>query len=236
MSRDPGLSTRTTAASAIADVVFVAAPWDSLSNPSNDDLVGAGLSMWPTGPAWGSPDGQAISIDCALAKFTRSLLNTFEWLYARAFKLARESSVSGVDELLPDWERDFGLPDSCAGSGGTIAERIRALEAKVNSQAVITPSDFVRVAMAYGFEITIEEPAIFECGFSECGGEHTVGDPRQEIYWVVRVIDLAIDYFRAGESEVGFDPLFSLGGAETLLCILRKLAPAWSEPVLSDVD
>ena len=233
MSRDPGLNTVTTAASVLADALLVPAPWDALANPTNDDLIAAGLSMWPTGPAWGTPDGQAMSIDGPMARFTRALLDTFQWLYARAFKLARESSVSGVDELLPEWERDFGLPDNCAGSDGTIAERIRALQAKVNSQAVVTPPDFIRVARSYGFEITIEEPAIFECGFSECGGEHSVGDPRQEIYWIVRVTDLAVDYFRAGESECGFDPLFSYGGAETLLCILRKLAPAWSEPVLS---
>lgn len=231
MARDPGLNTVTTAASVLADVAAVPAPYDALANPTNDDLIGAALTMWPQGAAWGSPDGQAISLSSNLARLTRVMLEPFAFLYARAFKLSREASTSGVDETLREWEIDYGLPESCIVGETSSAERIRALEAKVASVAIITPGDFIRVAMGYGFEITIEEPAIFECGFSECGGEHSVGDPMQEVYWIVRVTDLAVDYFRAGESEVGHDPLFTLGEAERLMCILRKLAPAWSIPV-----
>jgi uncharacterized protein YmfQ (DUF2313 family) len=233
MARDPGLNTVTTAATALADLVAVPAPYDALANPSNDDLISAGLAMWPQGPAWGSPDGAAVSLGSNLAKLTRVLLDPFVWLYGRAFKLAREASIQGVDELLPEWEADYGLPDNCVTGPTSVAERVRALAAKVNSQAVLTPGDFIRVAASYGFSITIEEPAIFECGFSECGGEHTVGDVRQEAYWIVHVTDLAVDYFICGISECGLDPLFDLGDAERLLCILRRLAPGWTIPILS---
>lgn len=234
MARDSGLNTVTTIASVVSDAVPVAAPWDALANPGNDDLLSPALSAWPQGPAWGSPDGEAMPSTHVLARLTRVMADTFEYLYARAFRLARESSVSGVDELLPEWERDFGLPDKCVGSSGDISERLRALEAKVAAIAISTPGDFIRLAAAYGFEITIEEPAIFECGFSECGGEHTVGDPMQEVYWIVRVTDLAVDYFLAGEGECGYTPLFSLGEAERLLCLLERYAPGWSIPVLYD--
>lgn len=232
--RDPGLNTVTTAASVLADLAPVAAPYDALANPDSDGLISAALSLLPQGPAWGSPDGQAVDLSSMLAKFTRVLLDPFLWLYARAWTLMRNSSVQGVDELLTDWETEYGLPDNCVTGETGVSGRLRALEAKVNSQAAITPGDFIRVALSYGFEITIEEPATFECGFSECGGEHTVGDVRQEVYWIVHVTGLAVDYFTCGLSECGFDPLFDLGDAERLLCILRRLAPAWSIPILSE--
>ncbi|NTI27678.1 putative phage tail protein [Rhizobium rhizogenes] len=233
MARDPGLNTVTSLASDSGEIIDVAAPYDALANPSNDDLIGAGLTMWPQGPAWGSPDGQAVSLDSNLGRFTRVLLDSFQWLYQRIWTLARNASVQGVDELLAEWEAEYGLPDNCVAGETSIAERLRALATKVASQAIITPGDFIRIAATYGFVIEIEEPAIFECGFSECGGEHTVGDVRQESYWIVHVTDLAVDYFRTGLSECGFDLLFDLGDAERLLCILRRLAPAWTTPILA---
>jgi uncharacterized protein YmfQ (DUF2313 family) len=234
MARDPAFNTVTTAASVLDDLIPVAAPYDALANPDNDGLISAGLALWPQGAAWGSPDGQAVSLESNIARLTRVFLDSFIWLYQRAWTLVRNSSVQGVDELLPEWEAEYGLPDNCATGETSVAERLRALEAKVNSQAAITPGDFIRIAASYGFEISIEEPAIFECGFSECGGEHTTGDARQETYWIVHVTGLGVDYFTCGVSECGFDPLFDLGDADRLLCILRRLAPAWTTPVLAD--
>lgn len=232
MARDPGRNTVTSLPSNADDVIAVTAPYDALANPSNHDLIGAGVSMWPQGAAWGSPDGQAMSLASTLAGLTRVLLDSFQWLYQRIWTLARNASVQGVDELLPEWEAEYGLPDNCVTGETSVAERLRALAVKVASQAVITPGDFIRVAATYGFTTEIEEPSIFECGFSECGGEHTVGDVRQECYWIVRTYSVAVDYFRCGESECGYDLLFSYGDGERLLCILRRLAPAWTEPVL----
>jgi uncharacterized protein YmfQ (DUF2313 family) len=235
MARDPAYNTITTAASVLDDITPVSAPYDALANPENDGLISSGLAMWPQGPAWGSPDGQAMSLNSNLARLTRVFLDSFIFLYQRAWTLVRNASVSGVDELLAEWEAEYGLPDNCVVGATSVAERLRALEAKVNSQAVITPGDFIRVANAYGFTITIEEPAIFECGFSECGGEHTVGDKLQETYWIVHVTNLGVDYFTCGVSECGVDPLFDFGDADRLLCIMRRLAPAWTTPVLADV-
>lgn len=250
MSRDPGYNTVTTIGSAdivgnptgfedIGDGLLaptgydgagtetrVAPPWDALADPSSDDLIHAGRALWPQGPAWGTPDGAAADDASLLTRFTRVLLSPFEALYARAFSLTREASVTGVNDTLENWEADYGLPGPC-GASGSREERLRALEAAVIGGAIITPADFIALAYRYGFRVTLEEPAMFECGFSECGGGHELGDPLEEVYVIVTVLDLAVDYFVVGEGELGETPLFSLGEAERMLCILRQVAPGW---------
>lgn len=230
--RDPGFNTRTSIATPDAVAQPVDPPWDVLADPTVDDLHQASMSFWPVGAAWGTPDGAAPSLDTVLARLMATLLAVFVTLYRRAFLLARESSPALLDQTLEDWERDYGLPEPCVTTAQSRAERIAHLAAKVNATPVVTPGDFVALAARYGFTVTIEEPALFECGFSECGGEHTVGDWRQEIYWIVHVDDGAVYYFTCGESEVGGDPLFSFGEAQQLLCIFKRVAPAWTIPVL----
>jgi uncharacterized protein YmfQ (DUF2313 family) len=230
--RDPGLNTVTTAASAGVSLPQIAEPLDALSNPSVEDLLTPGLALWPRGAIWGTPDNEAPRRDTVIANLTRVLLTPFARLYARFWQVTREAFSATVGETLESWEVDYGLPDPCFPGDASRAERLARLQAKVAVAATITPADFVRLALSYGFEIEIEEPAVFECGFSECGGEHTTGDWHQEIYWIVRVTDLSVYFFEAGEGELASDPLFSFGDAESLLCILKRIAPAWTIPVI----
>lgn len=233
MARSSAFNTITRTPATDAEAILVAAPSDALASPSNDDLITSALAMWPQGPAWGSPDGQAVSLASGLAKFTRVLIDSFEWLYARGFRLALEGSMQGVSELLPDWEAEYGLPEDCFVGDQSTAQRLQALARKVKAEAINHPQQFVRIALDYDFEIEIEEPAIFECGFSEVAGYHELGHSNEETYWVVRIKDAAFSYFEAGLGECGYDPLFSFGVAEQILCLFRKLAPAWTTPVLA---
>lgn len=232
MSRDPARHTVTFLPANISRPSAVARPDDALANPTSDGLISAGLALWPTGPAWGTPDGGAMDLGSVLARLTRAILDPLVTLYRRAWLLTSEATVDGVLDLLPEWEADYGLPGLCGREEQTTGARQAALAAKVFGAKVITPDEFIAYARQYGFEIAIEEPAIFECGFSEVGGEHEVGDPIEEVYFIVRVRELRVDYFVVGESEVGFDPLFSYGHSALLLCIIRQVAPAWTIPVL----
>lgn len=233
MARSSGTHTVTTLSSVAADKVDIAAPWDALARPESDDLIRASVALLPQGAAWGSPDGEAISLDSWHARFVRVLLHPFLALYTRLWLLVREGAASQSDLLLDLWEADYGLPDACTAGNGSKAERLRALSAKVASIAVSTPGDFILLASQYGFTITITEPCLFECGFSECGGEHETGNPRpEETYWEVSIVDGAVDYFTCGESELGHDRLFDLGESALLLCMLRRLAPGWTLPIL----
>lgn len=230
--RDSGINTRTVyEPSLAADDLIPPSPGDSLSAPTVEDLLPGGLALLPRGAAWGSPDGMAASTTTRLAGLTRSLLFPFADLYARLFGLTFESRAVTLVNSLADWERDFGLPDDCSAFDNSLAGRRAALISKVRSVATITPQDFVQLAHQAGYTIEIEEPATFECGFSECGGDHTTGHPAQEVFWVVHVYDLGIDYFLTGESETGFDPLFDVQDAEGLECLFANISPGWSMPV-----
>ncbi|MBB3771510.1 uncharacterized protein YmfQ (DUF2313 family) [Angulomicrobium tetraedrale] len=230
--RDPGLNTWTYYAPVTAGGdVPPPMPGDALSDPSVEGLLSAGLACWPVGAAWGTPDGMAAGDDTGLARFTRAVLAPFVDLYARAWRLVVESTAGTMGDSLPEWEADHGLPDACTSVDQSTAGRRQAVQARVRGTGVITPLDFVRLAHDRGFEIAIEEPALFECGFSECGGEHTLGDAREEAYWIVHVSNIAVDYFVVGESECGFDPLFATSGLDRLQCLFRGLYPGWTQPV-----
>ncbi|WAC26440.1 putative phage tail protein [Ancylobacter sp. SL191] len=230
--RDPGLNTWTYYEPVTpGGDTLPPVPGDALSNPSVEDLLPAGLALWPRGPVWGTPDGMAAGTDTVLARFTRVLVAPFRDLCVRGWSLVLESTATTMDASLPAWEADYGLPDACTAADQSTAGRKATVQARVRGNAVITPQDFVRLAYDRGFDIAIEEPDIFECGFSECGGEHTTGDPLQEVYWIVHVYGLAVDYFICGESECGFDPLFQIADIERLQCLFRQLYPGWTQPV-----
>ena len=230
--RDPGLNTRTVYAPGLTlDDPAPPAPGDALTDPAVEDLLPGAMALYPRGPAWGTPDGQAPSLDTVLAGLMRVFLVPFADLYRRAWGLTGEPRAVTLVDSLSDWERDYGLPDACSPFDQSLAGRKAALLSKVRSTATITPQDFVQLARQAGYRIEIEEPASFECGFSECGGEHTPGDDLQHVYWIVHVYDLAVDYFVIGESTLGEDRLFAVGDADGLECLFADIAPGWTMPV-----
>ncbi len=230
--RDPGTNTWTFYEPPSEDgEEMPPAPGDALSNATMEDLLSSGLALWPRGAAWGSPDGMASGTTTVLARFTRALLAPFAELYTRLYLITNESRALTLIDSLPDWEADYGRPSKCSAAGATTASRRQALISKVRSSATITPQDFIQIAHDEGFNVAIEEPAVFECGFSECGGEHTTGGRLQEVFWIVHVYDLAVDYFIIGESELGFDRLFQIADADRLQCLFSGLFPGWTQPV-----
>lgn len=231
MSRHPARVTVTNRFSPVTRNTLTA-PTDALAAPDSDELISAGLAFWPPGAAWASPDGQAVSLSSSLAKFTRVLLSPFEWLYARAFRLALEATTQTLSETLPDWEADHGLPEECFGGNQPTPQRLIALRRKVSSEPVTTPEDFIRLAADFGYIIEIDEPAAFRIGFSRCGGKHRTGSHIQETFVYVRVRGSSIKRFICGSSRTGRDRLYSISEAAEILCMLRKTLPGWVTPVL----
>lgn len=230
MSRHPARFTLTNRYEASTPVVL-SAPSDALASPDSDRLISAGLSFWPPGAAWGTPDGQAHSLTSVLARFTRVLLSPFEWLYARGFRLALEGNAQTLNETLPDWEAEHGLPEPCFGGDQPTPQRLLALRRKVAAEPVATPEDFVLLAAEYGYIIEIEEPAAFRVGFSRCGGRHKTGTAGLETLVYVRIRGSSVSRFITGASRTGRDRLYAVTGTDEILCLLKKTLPAWVTPV-----
>lgn len=228
---DSGRNYWTDTASVDDEEPFAVDTTDMLSDP-DDALLGWQFGLhWPPGLAWGTPDGQALDDNSVLAKLARALAAPWRYLYARAWKLTQESRAFTTDDLLTDWEAELALPDDCTGPAASRSARLKDVSDKFRGVPVITPADFVRVAKELGYTIVIEEAFAFECGWSECGGQHEVGSMESDAYWTVYVLDQAVEYFRCGESEVALDALFDLPGVDPLICKFRELAPGWSLPI-----
>ncbi len=131
-------------------------------------------------------------------------------------------SPAGVDGLwLADWERELGLPDTCAGGyDQTQAERIAAALAKIRARGGQSRAYYVAVAKALGYEITIEEHAVYTCE-SPCG--QPICDEPWRFAFTVRGPQVTVREFTATSGCA--DPLASWGNA-ALECIITRLKPA----------
>ena len=81
--------------------------------------------------------------------------------------LERESDPRLTIELLPDWERNWGLPDPCYTAPLTIDERQLALVMRMTMQGAQSREFFIGVAAQIGYHITISEYRVWVVGLDQ---------------------------------------------------------------------
>lgn len=101
--------------------------------------------IMPRGPAWPSAPGAALS------KLLAGLAEEFARLDTRVDDLITEMDPRVTFELLPDWERAYGLPEPCIPLGASVTERRNALVAKVTAIGGQSVSYFLSIAQALGY-------------------------------------------------------------------------------------
>lgn len=200
---------------------------DALTAPAPEDLLHAGLALWPRGAIWGSPDG-APRTDTLIARFTLGVLAVMAALYARIWSILEQARSRSMSYAINDWERDYGLPSRC-GAPTDDSQRLRVLRARVRRMASIRPADFVILAARLGYTVAIEEPTVFRVGQTPLGdGElASTGLPRE---WRILVRDVPYSRFEAGIGETGVTKLLEINRG-SLECEIRRVAPAWTLPV-----
>jgi uncharacterized protein YmfQ (DUF2313 family) len=182
------------------------------------DFAAALHALLPRGLAWPrEPETVQARVVAGLSAIVAAL-------HARAGDLSeREADPSQAFDLLPDWERAFGLPDPCVGEGQTMQDRRAALLARIASGGGQSRAYFIAVAAALGYDVTIEEFRPFVAG-------DRAGDPCRDsswrFTWLVRAPAATVTVFRAGQSAAG-EPLRAWGNAR-LECVLGRLRPAHS--------
>ena len=148
---------------------------DRLSDPTADDLLPQVLQLTPRGAAWGTDeagDGQGASP--VMLEVWRGVAAHAAANYATEWDLATQALPSAITWSLPDWEAEYGLPDTClSGQGGT-AQRVAAVRSRFGALGGQSPAYFVCLAASLGYAVTIEEPTQFFCDDGECVGDAIV--------------------------------------------------------------
>lgn len=130
-----------------------------------DAYAQALTNLLPTGPAW------PRETDRTLMRAVSGLAQIFGFVDRRAADLLEiESDPRMTLELLPDWERNWGLPDYCfIGVGQTLDDRRKFLVLKMTLEGGQSREWFIWVSKQLGYDVSITEFAPFMCGISHCG-------------------------------------------------------------------
>lgn len=194
------------------------------------------LQMLPTGQAWPKAPGSTLE------RVVTGLNDYWGFVDGRAADLLeRESDPRFTLELLPDWERAWGLPDACFPAATTIGERQRMLVMIMTLLGGQSRTWFEWVANWIGFPISYREWAPFMAGVSRVGDTRNldidgffrweIGPPELRFYWSVQPAAASVTWFRASSGQAGVDPHVRVGVAQDLACLFRRWKPVHTDLV-----
>ena len=174
-----------------------------------DDLK----ALLPPGIAWPRDGGTQDDVLGALAE-------ELARVDARAADLLEEADPRTTAELLPDWERAFGLPDPCVDLPDTYGERIVALVEKMSRIGGQSPTYFIALAARLGFTVTITE---FDPFTVEDTVEDTITGQDWQFAWQVNAPPETVTAFTVDGYVT--EPLADWGNVR-LECAIARLKPA----------
>jgi uncharacterized protein YmfQ (DUF2313 family) len=173
---------------------------------SGDDYGDAFLSLLPQGQAWPKYPGTTLDLACrGLAMYWGEVDNR------AAHLLEQESDPRFTIELLPDWERNWGLPDPCYTAPQSIDQRHQALLMRMTMVGSQSREFFIELAAQLGYTITITEYRTFVCGLDRCGDNRVYGDGTTPMYneWGNPILDPGGNNVALGELSEW--PYYGLG-------------------------
>lgn len=180
-------------------------------------------ALLPPGAAW--PREPEAVLTRLLAAWAEELARVDR----RAHDLLREADPRTTVELLPDWERVCGLPDSCAGAAETLQQRRAQVVARLTHKGGQSVAYLKSLAATLGAEVAITEYRPFRAGLSAAGDDLSNGDWPHTFR--VHAAETPVTSFRAGLSAAG-EPLRAWGSLP-LECAIRRAKPAHTEVIFS---
>lgn len=208
---------------------------------SGDDYAEAMAALLPKGQAWPRNN------DSVLMKVVRGLCQIWGLVEQRASTLLeRESDPRQTLDMLPDWERNFGLPDPCYSEPFTIGDRQIALVQRMTIEGGQSRAFFIQVEADIGHTIHIKEFRPFMVGLDRVGdnrprlgpGEYgdypyMLGPPENRFYWTAHVDQARLTWFRCGNGggQCGIDPHLLISIASDLDCLLTRWKPSQTQIV-----
>jgi uncharacterized protein YmfQ (DUF2313 family) len=203
---------------------------------SGSDYLHGFLALLPQGLAW-PREGE----DNIFLRVCRGLCAYWGFIDGRAADLLeRESDPRMTLELLPDWERAWGLPDPCFASPQTIDQRRTILVLWMTWMGGQSRRYYTDLMAWLGYPgIEIQEFSPFQFGISRFGDNRTredaaagkhhrwyIGPAEQRFYWTVQVGQVGLNWFRASSGEFGVDHHLEFAIPEEAICLLQRWKPA----------
>lgn len=158
----------------------------------------------------------------ALTDLLDALAQEYARVDARGDALLLEAMPSSTFELLPDWERVCGLPDSCTPDGQTIDQRRQALIVRLQGNGTPSIPYLTGLAADLGYEVTIVKRHARR--YRDALGAYYGGTDWQFV-WEVHAPLHSVTYRLSG--DVSGEPYATWQNA-VLECVMRQHAPAHS--------
>jgi uncharacterized protein YmfQ (DUF2313 family) len=212
------------------DAGLIQPPEDRHVRRTGDDYSQALRSLLPLGQVW------YRDLTRLVMEFCDGLAQTWGYVDSRAADLLeRESDPQQTVELLPEWERAWGLPDPCFPDATTIGERQRMLVTKMTWLGGQSKDYFIKVMEWLGFKVVIKEWSPFMAGVSQCGDTRPspdqpfrwyIGPPEMRFVWTAQVGYQGLVWFRAGAGQAGVDHHLEFRNPDAVKCLLERWKPA----------
>jgi uncharacterized protein YmfQ (DUF2313 family) len=215
-----------------------ALPPDKHIRRGPDDYAYAFQTLMPRGQAWPRATRSVI----------RRLCDSLAWFWGfvdsrAADLLERESDPQQTIDLLPEWERAWGLPEECFPEAQTIGERQKMLVTKMTWQGGQSRQYFIDIMTWLGFRVVIREWAPFMAGVSRCGDTRAtdeddeedfefkghrwyIGAPENRFVWTAQVGYMGLVWFRAAHGRAGVDHHLEFINPLAVECLLMRWKPA----------
>lgn len=198
---------------------------------TGDDYCDTFLTLLPSGQAWPKEPGSTLERACC------GLSQYWGFVDSRAADLLEiESDPRTTVEILPEWERAWGLPDPCFPSATSIAERQRMLVLVMTWMGGQSRQYFIDLMAWLGYTIEIGEFAPFMAGVSRVGDTRAptpddyfrwyIGPPEQRFVWTVNIGQIDLRWFRAASSMAGYHHHLEFGVPDEIVCLLNRWKPA----------
>tara|TARA_A200000113_G_scaffold221307_2_gene232958 strand:+ start:1291 stop:1914 length:624 start_codon:yes stop_codon:yes gene_type:complete len=185
------------------------------------------LKLFPPGFAWAREKGALI------AKLCEALAGVFSRMHIRSEQLIDENDPRTTLEMLPDHEKEWGLPDACVFGEQTLQERRITLINKILMLGGQSRAYFEGIAENLGYDVKLKEYRPIQCGLTPMNIpdasddiHYSICTPFERFYWEVEVSGPRLTWFRCGESELGIEPHLTIRAAQDLECILARTKPA----------
>ena len=167
-------------------------------------------------PASYDPNGPNISVELEAEG------GALDKAQSSAGNLLDEFFPSTCLATLPDWEREYGLPDECRIDAQSITERRAALVAKVRAIGGLSISYLRQLAADLGYvDVTMDEYRPATCS-GDCG--MSLWDAEWRGSWYVNFPDASLHVIaNCGDACEGALDVYKTGILE---CMINRLKPA----------